>query len=132
MYNKFQNCENSALLSIKPKLLQKMYVINGLKAAREMYEELIKTPPTQIEVHTVMIGIEKSQEKPNSKIIRKYYECLVQHHGNNSIDVWMDYMKFETELGSTQAANIYRRAVGALKKELVDDFIKAQTMAKLK
>lgn len=109
-----------------------MYEVNGLKAARDVYEDLIKAPPTQVEVHTVMIEIEKSQEKPNTKNIRKYYECLVQHHGSDNVDVWMDYMKFETELGNTQAANIYRRAVGALKKELVDMFIKAQTMAKLK
>lgn len=129
---KFQNCENTVLLSLKPNLLKKMYEVNGLKAARDVYEDLIKAPPTQVEVHTVMIEIEKSQEKPNTKNIRKYYECLVQHHGSDNVDVWMDYMKFETELGNTQAANIYRRAVGALKKELVDMFIKAQTMAKLK
>ncbi|KAL0872125.1 hypothetical protein ABMA27_004545 [Loxostege sticticalis] len=132
LYMKFQNCENTVLLSLKPNLLKKMYEVNGLKAARDVYEDLIKAPPTQIEVHTVMIEIEKSQEKPNTKNIRKYYECLVQHHGSDNVDVWMDYMKFETELGNTQAANIYRRAVGALKKELVDMFIKAQTMAKLK
>lgn len=132
LYKKFQNCENSVLLSVKPKLLKKAYEINGLKAARDIYDELIKAPPTQVEVHTVMIEIEKLQEKPSSKNIRKYYECLVQHHGNDNVSVWMDYIKFETESGSTQAANIYRRAVGALKKELVDEFIKAQTMARIK
>ncbi|XP_063828068.1 U3 small nucleolar RNA-associated protein 6 homolog [Ostrinia nubilalis] len=132
LYTKFQNCESSVMLSLKPKLLKKMYELNGLKAARDMYEELIKAPPTQVEVHKTMIEIEKSQEKPNTKNIRKYYECLVQQHGSDNVEAWMDYMKFETELGNTQAANIYRRAVAALKKELVEVFINAQTMAKLK
>ncbi|CAG9793729.1 unnamed protein product [Diatraea saccharalis] len=133
IYKSYRNCENVVLLALKPKLLQKMYECNGLKAAREMYEELIKVPPTQIDTHTVMIDIEKSQEKPNIKNIRKYYECLVQHHGKDSVIIWMNYMKFEAEQGNAQSVpNIYRRAIGALKKELVDEFIKAQTLAKLK
>ncbi|CAH0398639.1 unnamed protein product [Chilo suppressalis] len=133
LYRRFQNCESAVLLALKPKLLHKMYEYSGLKAARDMYEELIKAPPTQIETHTVMIDIEKAQDKKNIKIIRKYYECLVQHHGKESIEVWMDYIKFESELGNAQfAPNIYRRAIGALKKELVDEFIKAQTLSKIK
>jgi hypothetical protein len=133
LHKKFQNCESTVLLAIKPKLLRKMYEYNGLKAARDMYEELVKAPPTQAELHVIMIDIEKSQNKLNIKNIRKYYECLALHHGDVNIDVWMDYMKFETELGNAQSApTVYRRAIGALKKELVDDFIKAQTLAKIK
>uniref|UniRef100_A0A1E1WCU7 U3 small nucleolar RNA-associated protein 6 homolog n=1 Tax=Pectinophora gossypiella TaxID=13191 RepID=A0A1E1WCU7_PECGO len=132
-YKRFKNCENSTLLSIKPKLLEKMYEHIGLKAARELYEELIRTPPTQVELHKVMIDIEKSQEKPNAKCIRKCYECSVQYHGTDNVEVWVDYMKFETENGSIQAVPaIYRRAIATLKRELVDEFIKVQTLAKLK
>lgn len=132
-YKKFQNCENPTLLAIKPKLLQKIYEHNGLKAARSLYEELIRTPPLQIEVHSVMINIEKSQEKPSMKGIRKCFECMVQHHGEDNVDTWMNYMKFETDNGNAQnAPAIYRRAVGMLKKELVDEFIKEQTLMKLK
>lgn len=110
-----------------------MYEHNGIKAAREIYEELIRTPPTQVEVHSVMIAAEHEQEKPNIKNIRKCYECSVQHHGNTKVKVWMDYIKFETENGNAQdAPAIYRRAVGMLKKELVDEFIKAQTLAKIR
>lgn len=120
------------VLGIKPKLLQKVYDHNGLKAARDLYEELIRTPPTQIEVHNTMIDIEKSQEKLNVKNIRKYYECAVQHHGKDNVDIWMNYMKFETESGNVQLAPlIYRRAIATLKAELVDEFIKAQTLGKL-
>lgn len=121
------------MLAVKPKLLQKMYEQCGLKAARELYDDLIKTPPTQTEVHKVMIEIEKSQEKVNLKNIRKYFECYIQHHGNGSIHVWTDFMKFEMENGNAQAsAALYRRALGMLKKELVDEFIKVQTLSKIK
>lgn len=131
-YKRFQNCENPTLLAIKPKLLQKIYEYNGLKVARSLYDELIRTPPIQIEVHRVMINIEKSQDKPSLKGIRKCFECEVQHHGKDSVETWMNYMKFETDSGNAQnAPAIYRRAVGMLKKELVDEFIKEQTLMKL-
>ncbi|KAJ0178448.1 hypothetical protein K1T71_006271 [Dendrolimus kikuchii] len=133
LHKKFQSCENSVLLEVKPKLLQQMFKHNGLKAARDLYEDLIKTPPPQIEVHKIMIDIEKSQEKINVKNIRKCFECAVNHHGSDNVDIWMDYMKFEIENGNAQASPlVYRRAIGMLKKELVDEFIKAQTMAKIK
>lgn len=132
-YKKFQCCENPTLLAIKPKLLQKTYEHNGLIATRSLYEELIRTPPTQIEVHKVMINIENTQEKPSLKGIRKCFECAVQHHGKDNVAIWMDYIKFETESGNAHnAPAIYRRAVGMLKKELVDEFIKEQTLMKLK
>lgn len=110
-----------------------MYEHNGLQAARDLYEDLIRTPPIQIKVNKVMIDIEKEQDKPNIKNIRKYYECAVMHHGSNNVDIWMEYMKFEMEMGSAASSSLlYRRAIGMLKKELVDEFIKAQTLAKLK
>lgn len=110
-----------------------MFKCSGLKAAREIYEEFIRTPPTQVEVHTIMIEIERSQQKPNLKSIRKCFECLLQHHGTNSVQIWTDYINFETQNGSPQnAPAIYRRAVAVLKKELVDEFIKNQTLSRIK
>ncbi|XP_073947394.1 U3 small nucleolar RNA-associated protein 6 homolog [Choristoneura fumiferana] len=133
LHKQFQNCESTILLAVKPKLLQKMYDYNGLKAARILYEELTKTPPLQKDVQTAMIKIEKSQDKPNAKQIRKCYEYLALHHGQENVDVWMDYMNFEMKFGNAQLSPaIYRRAVASLKKDLVDDFIKAQTLAKIK
>lgn len=97
-----------------------------------MYEEFIRTPPMQAGLHTVMIDVEKSQETPNAKQIRKCYECSIQHHGNDNLDIWTDYMKFENESGNAQhSPAIYRRAIAALNKELVDEFIRTQTLAKL-
>lgn len=132
LYKKFHNCENAVLLAIKPKLLQKMYEKSGIKAARDLYEDLVRTPPTQIDVHKNMIDIEMAQDKPNAKSIRKCYECAVQHHGTDNVDIWMKYMVFETDNNPQATPAIYRRAVGTLKNQLVDDFIKAQTLAKIK
>lgn len=113
--------------------MKKIYEHNGVKAARQVYEDFIRTPPTQEDVHKVMIEIEMNQDKPLVKNIRKCYEALIQHHGKNNIGVWMDFMKFEQENGSAQAVpGLHRRAIGLLEKKLVDDFIKAQTLAKLK
>ncbi|XP_023945935.2 U3 small nucleolar RNA-associated protein 6 homolog [Bicyclus anynana] len=132
-YEKFKTCENAVIFSLKPKLLQKMYEHNGIKTARHIYEEFIRTPPTQVELHRVMIEIEMSQEKPALKNVRKCYEALVQHHGTNNIEVWMDYMNFEQTKGSAASVPaIHRRAIGMLVKDLVDKFIEAQTLSKLK
>ncbi|XP_045766401.1 U3 small nucleolar RNA-associated protein 6 homolog [Maniola jurtina] len=132
-YEKFKTCENAIVLSLKPKLLQKMYEHNGIKAARQIYEELIRTPPTQIDVHKIMIDLELSQEKPALKNVRKCYEALIQHHGTNNIEVWMDYIDFEQNKGSVALVPaIHRRAIGMLEKNVVDTFIKAQALAKLK
>ncbi|CAG9087109.1 unnamed protein product [Plutella xylostella] len=133
VYKRVQNCESAVLLAVKSKLLVKMYEHCGLKATREMYEEFIRTPPIQLDLHTAMIDIESNQEVVNVKQIRKCYECLVQHHGRDNVDVWCDYMKFETSKGSAALSPaIYRRAVATLKKELVDQFIKNQALAKIK
>lgn len=132
-FTKFQACDHEALLSLKPKLLQKIYEHSGLKAARQVYEDFIRTPPTQADVHKVMIEIEMSQAKPTLKCIRKCYEAFVQHHGKNNIQVWMDYIKFEQENGGAQAVPaIHRRAIAMLGKKLVDEFIKAQALSKIK
>ncbi|XP_041986309.1 U3 small nucleolar RNA-associated protein 6 homolog [Aricia agestis] len=132
-YKRFQNCESSILLSLKPKFLMKIYEHNGLKAAREVYEDFVRTPPTQVDVHDVMIQIELSQEKPALKNIRKCFECAIQHHGQTNINVWMDYIKFETQNGNLQSAPaIHRRAIAVLNKDVVSDFLKAQALAKLK
>lgn len=118
---------------LKPKLLKKVYEQNGVKAARQVYEDFIRTPPTQDDVHKVMIEIEMKQDKPYVKNIRKCYEALIQHHGKNNIEVWMNFMKFEQENGNAQAVPaLHRRAIAMLEKNLVDDFIKSQTLAKLK
>lgn len=114
MHEKFQNCENAIVWAVKPKLLQKIYEHNGLQAARQLYENLITSPPAQIDVHIQMINIEMSQENPNKKNIRKYYECAVQHHGADNVDIWMKYMMFETENNSQGASAIYRRAISYL------------------
>ncbi|VVC96344.1 unnamed protein product, partial [Leptidea sinapis] len=128
-YKKFQACENAIALSLKPKLLQKLYEHNGLKTAREVYENFVRTPPTQKELHKVMINIELAQEKPSLKHARKYYECLVHHHGSDHVDVWLEYISFETNMGNVSAiASIHRRAIAQLKKDIVDDFIKAQAI----
>ncbi|CAG4950700.1 unnamed protein product [Colias eurytheme] len=131
-YKKFQTCESLVVLSLKPKLLQKLYDHNGLKAARDAYDDFIRTPPTQKELHLVMINIEMAQEKVSAKHIRKCYECLVQHHGSNYVDVWLNYIKFESQHGNAQTVpQVHRRAIAALKKELVDEFIRAQTLSRL-
>lgn len=117
---------------MKPKLLHKIYVHNGLKLAREAYEDFIKTPPTQIDLHKIMIDIEMEQEKPNLKYVRKCYECLVQHHGKENVEIWLDYIKFEAQNGNAQAIpQVHRRAIAILKQELVDDFIKTQALSRL-
>lgn len=106
-----------------------MYDHNGLKAARDLYEELIRTPPIQLEVDTVMINIETLQEKPNAKQIRRCYECAIQHHGTNNVDIWNDYIQFEIVTGDpVLAPPLYRRALGMLKKEFVDAFVLKQCM----
>lgn len=109
-----------------------MYNQCGLKAARELYEEFVRTPPTQIELHRVMITIEKLQDKLSLKNIRKCFECLIQHHGADNKDIWAEYIDFETQNGSAQLApTIYQRAVAVLKKELVDEFIKSQSLSRI-
>ncbi|GBP37823.1 U3 small nucleolar RNA-associated protein 6 homolog [Eumeta japonica] len=133
LYRMFHNCESSILLSLKPKLLEKTYQFSGLKAARNMYEEFIRSPPIQLEVQKVMLDIEKSQEKMNLAQIKKCYELMMQHHGQNDCVIWLDYINFESECGSPALVpSIYRRAIAMLDKTLVDEFIKAHTLAQIK
>lgn len=106
-----------------------MYSHNGIKAARELYEELIRTPPIQLAVNLVMIKIESYQEWPNIKQIRKCFECAILHHGTGDADIWNKYIEFEIEIGEPHLApSIYRRALAMLRPELIVEFMKNQVM----
>lgn len=133
LYKKFQNCEHSIYLALKPKLLRKTYEHCGLKAARELYNEFVRTPPIQLDVHTNMLEIENSQDVKSYKNIKNCYECMVHHLGSDNYEIWLKYIKFETDHGNAKnVPSIYRRAIAVLKKELVDEFIKEHTLLKLK
>lgn len=132
VYKRFQSCEHSVFLALKPKLLEKTYEHRGLKAARDLYDEFIRTPPIQIEVHTTMINIEEKQAVKSYKNLKKCYEGMVRNHGADNYEIWLDYINFESKSGKAMLVpNIYANAIRVLKKELVDEFIKRHTLDKL-
>lgn len=132
IFDKVDNCVSVVFLTIKPKLLSRIYDCQGLKAARDMYNKFLTMPPLQIDIHKTMIDIESKQEKKSYKNIKKYYECMVQNHGPTNYKIWLDYMKFENENNNgIDTSSIYRRAQAVLDNNLMGQFVKEHTLARL-
>lgn len=100
-----------------------MHELNGLRAARELYSKLVNIPPIQIEVHKAMIQIEKEQPKPNIREIQRCFEWAIATHGAVDVDLWDEYIDFETTRGNNTAVDfIHRRAMAKLPPALANIF----------
>ena len=71
-----------------------------------------------------MVEIELMQPEMLLKNVRDCFEIALLQFGSSNKDLWMDYLKFESDHGDfNQAPLIHYRAVNALVAPLADKFI---------
>lgn len=65
-------------------------------------------------------------------MIRKCYENAVHYFGKGNVEVWIDLLKFERDLGNLKLMSlIYERAKNTLQSELVETFITEYSLLKV-
>ncbi|XP_054716676.1 U3 small nucleolar RNA-associated protein 6 homolog [Uloborus diversus] len=112
-------------LPLKEMYLEATMLRNGPEAATELYKKLKKMGPISLQLIRKIVAIEKGQLKPSLELLRKYFEDGVKEFGATHIDIWLDYMKFESEQSGCGPANqgrLFWRAMKTLKPELTKEF----------
>lgn len=72
------------------------------------------------------------QTKGDVSKIRKCCENAVHYFGQTNVEVWIDLLKFERDMGNMKLMSIiYERAKNTLKPELVDTFVTEYSLLKV-
>lgn len=109
---------------LKGRYIEWLAMTKGILVARKAYSTLSMTPPFSLGLHETMAKLEDSQPKVNGKSCRQVYETAINQFGRTNTDVWMWYIKFETNFGKgLEVPRIYEQATKTLNSDLVDVFI---------
>lgn len=107
-------------LSLRPQYIEWLSIVRNIKFARLEYEQMASKLPFCLELHRKMIELEMARFTPSAEIIRNIYKTACQQFGKEKTDVWMDYIKFELELGDpANVSEIYNQAKNTLNENLV-------------
>lgn len=131
LFKKAMN-ESAAISSpLKPLYLEWLVLTHGIGAARKVYASLCEVPPACVEMHTKMAALEAVQPTLSLKNARRCYLMACLQFGYQSVDVWMDYVKFEQNYGdASKAKDIYWQALKSLEPSQVDTFISEFSLVK--
>lgn len=124
-FEKGMNRDKDVSLPLKEMYLEAMALRKGVEEARDLYKKFKKMGPLSLQLIKKIITIENGQLKPSIKLMRSYNEDAVKEFGSCNIDVWLDYLNFETIFGSSNpniCSMIHWRAMKTLQPELVKDF----------
>lgn len=78
-----------------------------------------------------MVEIEIMQFEIDVEKVRECFEIAILQFGGTNMDIWMDFVLFETNHGDpAEAAKIHTRAVKSLIAPLVDKFISEYSLRK--
>ena len=120
-------------------LLERLYTIKGLAAAREFYDGAAYSPPFGRGFHLKMLELERSERKIDAKRARRVYEaatdqfkvgevCLdesqfqcqrIDRQLQDDLNVWVDFAAFEGNHGRPRDVEAVKtRARAALGKDL--------------
>jgi len=95
----------------------------GIQKAREVYKRFQHQPPYNSDFHNNILTYEKEQPKVDKVRIRKIYEVYSSQFGSQEIQIWLDWISWETRFGHVmEVPNIICRAESVLKPELVNKF----------
>ncbi|XP_033211584.1 U3 small nucleolar RNA-associated protein 6 homolog [Belonocnema kinseyi] len=116
---------------MKTTYLEWAVLSKNIHETRDIYSRISLQPPYCIELHKKMIEIEIMQPETNVGKVRECFEIAILQFGGTNMDVWMDFVNFETNHGDpVESAKIHTRAVKALIAPLVDKFISEYSLLK--
>ncbi|XP_055371076.1 U3 small nucleolar RNA-associated protein 6 homolog [Condylostylus longicornis] len=99
-------------------------VKEDFELTRKLYDELTLLSPAVLTLHETMAYLESTQLKPNIARWRKCYENATNLFGKSSIQIWLNYLRFERDHGNPKQLTIlFERAKQSLDAELVVNFV---------
>ncbi|XP_043239543.1 U3 small nucleolar RNA-associated protein 6 homolog [Amphibalanus amphitrite] len=114
----------AVLRPLKAAYLRWLAEQHGLEAARRMFSEHQLRPPVDADLFAAMAELEERQRPVDVARLRDVYRTACRHVGDDRLDLWMAYVRFERERGSPElAAGVYRQAVASLRPEQADQFV---------
>jgi len=95
----------------------------GIDKARMVYKRFQLLPPFSCDLHKNILTYELEQKKVDREEVRKIYEIYSQQFGEEEIQIWLDWIKFEEKFGNImEVPNIVCRAESRLKPDKVNKF----------
>lgn len=114
---------------MKPQLLEHLMQTEGIAAVRAEYNKLCLVVPSSLELHRQMARMEQMQPQPNVVGWRKCHEMATQFFGKETVDTWLEFIKFEKSNGDPKrVSQLYQRAMSSLNPALVSTFITAYNL----
>lgn len=117
---------------IKTAYLEHSMLFNGYEATKELFQRLTHAQPAAAELFNKMIDYEINQFKVDASRVRQCFDLYIQNCGENSVECWLNYAKFELHDKNgkpSRVGKIYVRAIKTLCAELVEAFIKEYTLS---
>ncbi|XP_046582827.1 U3 small nucleolar RNA-associated protein 6 homolog [Haliotis rubra] len=111
--------------------LEWAFLTQGIGHARMVYDRLVQLKPVSLDFYTKYINMENSQPTPKIKHLLRAYEDAVEEFGKSHPDLWIDYLRQETNhpRGSLEATSkIHNRALKMLSGTLNHDFVTKHTL----
>jgi len=95
----------------------------GLEEGRRFFCEQANIPPLALDFHLKMIEMELETAQKDLQLIRKNFDNACLLFGQNNIDIWFRYIRFELDHGEAlRVGRIHNRAESILDASLVDQF----------
>ncbi|XP_055641974.1 U3 small nucleolar RNA-associated protein 6 homolog [Toxorhynchites rutilus septentrionalis] len=108
----------------QPRYLEFVTDSQDINSARKAYQELQKACAPCLDLHKKMAELESIQPQPDISHWRICHENATQYFGTTSVEVWIDYIKFELSNGSPKnMQSLYERAKARLDADLVGEFV---------
>jgi len=97
--------------------------LEGLEEGRRFFCEQANIPPLALDFHLKMIEMELETAQKDLQLIRKNFDNACLLFGQNNIDIWFRYIRFELDHGEAlRVGRIHNRAESILDASLVDQF----------
>lgn len=133
---------------LKADCIENSAALFGINDARKFFNDAFRNGFPCLEMYNKMVEIEELQVKKRDSLtldkpfannflfsyptqvepdVKNWRNCMTlgsYKYGQDNIDVWLNFIKFELKHGDPKdASRISERAIGALKTELVDSFV---------
>lgn len=108
----------------QPLYLDYLTITEDINVARKQYRQMQRDCCPCLELHSKMSQLESIQAQSNTDQWRLCHENATQYFGATNPSAWIDYIRFEKEVGNPKNMPIvFERAKSRLDADLVAEFI---------
>lgn len=132
IFKELQSCHRDIRNEVIPQFLFSMVSRKGVKFAHKLFKSVsLESLPLQF--INAFIDIEREQDPTSRKWMRTYFGKATLDHGQSDIDVWLDWLTYESsepQDSIDEVGRIFMKAKKTLHTDLVEEFVKRHTLMK--